>query len=134
MMIWHIAEPFRLTNAPGYETKPGDDYGAFLIPHAKTGVKLQCLAVSGAVSARDLGKEYAWDHVSVSLPNRCPNWIEMDFVRSIFWTDDETVMQLHVPVKEHRNLHPNCLHLWRPLLFPIPRPPNDTVADLPTNR
>jgi len=42
--------------------------------------------------------------------------------------DHETVMQLHVPVAEHRNLHPNCLHLWRPLNERIPQPPPDMVA------
>jgi hypothetical protein len=32
-------------------------------------------------------------------------------------------MELHVPIAEHINLHPNCLHLWRPQDVEIPRPP-----------
>jgi hypothetical protein len=64
----------------------------------------------------------------VSLANRCPNWPEMSFIKGIFWDWRETVMQLHVPVEDHRNLHPYCLHLWRPLRAEIPRPPNDAVA------
>lgn len=53
----------------------------------------------------------AWDHVSVSRRNRCPNWPEMDHVRKLFFEACETVMQLHVPSEENINNHPNCLHL-----------------------
>jgi len=38
-----------------------------------------------------------WDHVSVSLRHRAPNWPEMEFVKRRFFNDGETVMQLHVP-------------------------------------
>lgn len=64
-----------------------------------------------------------WDHVSVSRPNRCPNWPEMEHVKRMFFKDDETAMQLHVPSADHISLHPNCLHLWRPHHVEIPRPP-----------
>ena len=66
-----------------------------------------------------------WDHVSVSLKDRCPTWQEMDFIFRMFFTKEETAMQLHLPVKEHIDYHPYCLHLWRPLhRVPIPKPPN----------
>ena len=64
-----------------------------------------------------------WDHVSVSQTNRCPNWPEMDYIKYMFFKDDETVMQLSVPRADHVNCHPFCLHLWRPLEAEIPRPP-----------
>lgn len=64
-----------------------------------------------------------WDHVSVSLPGRCPNWPEMEYVKRLFFKDSEAAMQLHVPPDDHINCHPNCLHLWRPLKGEIPRPP-----------
>lgn len=64
-----------------------------------------------------------WEHVSVSLPHRCPTWEEMEEIRRMFFLDHETVMQLHVPVTDHINCHPYCLHLWRPLLQAIPKPP-----------
>jgi len=124
---WHFAEPYRV-QTPGYESAYGDACGAFVIPHASTSATLAVIAVSGEISRADLGDAWAWDHVSVSLKNRCPNWIEMSFIKSLFWDDDETVMQLHVPAAEHRNLHPYTLHLWMPLLVPIPRPPSDAVA------
>lgn len=65
----------------------------------------------------------AWEHVSVSLQARCPTWREMDFIKNIFWRDDETVIQFHVPKAEHVNYHPYCLHLWKPIGVEIPRPP-----------
>jgi hypothetical protein len=52
----------------------------------------------------------------------------MDFVRRLFFKDNETVMQLHVPVGEHISFHPYCLHLWRPHGVEIPRPPNELVG------
>lgn len=69
-----------------------------------------------------------WDHVSVSRSNRCPNWPEMDFIKQTFFKNDECVMQLHVPLSDHLNVHPHCLHLWRPQNIAIPRPPNSMVA------
>ena len=69
-----------------------------------------------------------WDHVSVSIRNRCPTWEEMEFVRGLFFRDDETVMQLSVPRSAHISLHPFCLHLWRPQDGEIPRPPDELVG------
>ena len=69
-----------------------------------------------------------WDHVSVSLPNRTPTYEEMDFVRQLFFRDDEAVMQLHVPLSDHVNFHRFCLHLWRPQSVEIPRPPAHLVG------
>jgi hypothetical protein len=69
-----------------------------------------------------------WDHVSVSLNYRCPTWEEMEYVRELFFADNETVMQLSVPRSDHLSYHPYCLHLWRPQTQEIPRPPDLMVA------
>lgn len=125
---WLTAEPYR-AQVPPMESPYGSDYGCFLIPHPPTGAKLRCIVSSGKVGLEEFGPDWAWDHVSVSLPNRCPNWPEMAFIKSVFWADDETVMQLHVPAAAHLSLHPYCLHLWwRPLRLEIPRPPGEMVA------
>lgn len=123
---WLLAEPHRI-QAPGYESRYGDNFGIFEIPFAQTGVRLRVLAQSGTNSREELGDDYAWDHVSVSLPKRIPNWLEMSLIKTVFWSDDEAVMQLHVPAAQHLNVHPNCLHLWRPLLAEIPLPPATMV-------
>jgi hypothetical protein len=71
-----------------------------------------------------------WDHVSISRPNRPPNWAEMSRIYRLFFGDDETAMQLHVPSTEHINCHPNTLHLWRPQNARIPRPPGWMVGPI----
>lgn len=63
-----------------------------------------------------------WDHVSVSASGRTPTWSEMEAIKRMFFKDDETAMQLHVPPSEHVNNHPHVLHLWRPARQAIPRP------------
>lgn len=72
--------------------------------------------------------EGGWDHVSVSIANRCPTWDEMELVKRAFFFEHETAMQLHVPPSEHINIHPYCLHLWRPQNVAIPRPPSAMVG------
>lgn len=93
-----------------------DDGGAFEIPF--NGHIFRVIASDG------LG----WEHISVSLNNRCPNWKEMCFIKDLFWEDNEVVMQLHVAKKDHINLHPYCLHLWRPLNAEIPLPSSFMVG------
>ena len=92
--------------------------GAFRIPSIRTGATLMVIASSSE----------GWDHVSVSLPNRCPNWIEMDFIKRTFFKEEENAMQLHVPPEDHISCHPYCLHLWRPHDAEIPRPPGWMVG------
>ncbi len=70
---------------------------------------------------------HGWDHVSVSLVNRTPNWKEMCFVKDLCFEEDEVVMQLHVAKKDHINLMPHCLHLWRPHNQEIPQPASAMV-------
>lgn len=125
---WLLAEPHRI-RPPGYESRYGDNFGAFRIPCALEGVRVQLivLAADGNVSRDHLGDAHAWDHVSVSTEKRTPTWGEMDFIRNIFWLPEETVMQLHVPAKQHVNIHQYTLHLWMPLLVPVPLPPIEAV-------
>jgi len=116
----HLLNAFRLRGAAvamwGWE---GDETcGAFMIRSPIDGGDLKVIASSGE----------GWDHVSVSRANRCPNWTEMEHVKRLFFKDEETAMQLHVPPAEHLSLHPYCLHLWRPLDCEIPKPPPIMVA------
>lgn len=54
-----------------------------------------------------------WDHVSVSTNGRCPNWDEMNYIKDLFFKDDETVIQFHPKKSEYVNTCEYCLHLWR---------------------
>lgn len=73
-----------------------------------TGASLRIIA-SDASEPESLG----WEHVSVSLHNRCPNWIEMCWVKEMFWEAEETVVQFHPPESQYISNHNYCLHLWR---------------------
>jgi len=75
--------------------------GNFIIPYQS--FQLTVIASDG----------YGWDHVSVSLRNRCPNWHEMSYIKDLFFDDEETVVQFHPKKSEYVDNHPNCLHLWK---------------------
>lgn len=105
-------ERHRITSGPMASPASYGPNGAFQIP-GPDGRALLCVIASDGDG---------WEHVSVSLRARCPTWEEMDFVKRIFWRDDETVMQLHVPRDRHVNYHEHCLHLWRPTGAEIPLP------------
>jgi hypothetical protein len=96
----------------------GDDRGgAFLVPSPGT-TGLSVIASNG----------YGWDHVSVSLKNRCPNWGEMNKIARLFFGEDECPYQLHPPEKDYVNNHPYTLHLWRCHDREVPRPPSVMVG------
>lgn len=119
---WLDVREFRAT-APGVPCAGDNDpFGLFLIPHPKTGVTLRAIACGAFPETR------GWEHVSVSLPNRCPNWIEMCHVKDLFWLPEECVVQFHPPRSVYRNLHPFCLHLWRHETYQFPLPEGDLVA------
>jgi hypothetical protein len=104
---------------PDY-VEPDQGNGAFQIPSPTGEAPLRVIASSGG----------GWDHVSVSTQGRCPTWQEMEFVRRMFFHDDEAVMQLHPPLADYVNDHPHCLHLWRPQRVPVPRPPRWMVGGM----
>ena len=107
-------EKYRFKDGP-YGSHLGERSGAFEVP-GPCGRVLRIIASEG-------NDEIHWEHVSVSLPNRCPNWEEMCFVKALFWDDEDTVMQLHPPRSQWVNNHNYCLHMWRPLYTLIPCPP-----------
>ena len=77
----------------------------------------------GTVLAVIVSDGGGWDHASVSLPDRCPDWDEMCEVRDLVFLPDEWTMQLHPPKAENISCHPYCLHIWRPQAAEIPTPP-----------
>jgi len=98
-----------------FESSPGCAYGMFMVPSGK-GRKLRVMAADAEITR--------WDHVSVSIdgqPTATPTWEEMCLVKSLFWDDEEEVMQIHPRKSEYVNHHKGCLHLWRPAGgFPTP--------------
>lgn len=106
-MTFHVPELKRVRNGQlGSDASFGNN-GAFIIG------RLRVIASDGE----------GWEHVSVSLSDRCPTWTEMCKIKSVFWDPEDAVMQLHPPVSTYVNNHPNTLHLWRPVDRAIPLPP-----------
>jgi len=101
-----------------WATDAGDLEGVFLI---------------GVLKIISSGPQGGWEHVSVSTYDRTPTWEEMHFIKDLFWSPEECVMQLHPPESEYVNFHPYCLHLWRPTDREIPMPPS-TMVGLKSNR
>lgn len=56
--------------------------------------------------------------MSVSPGNKkrrgCPTWDEMCAIKELFFEPEEVVVQYHPAESQHVNIHPFCLHLWRP--------------------
>lgn len=116
-------EQYRVTEGQLASHRTDGANGAFIVPYKGVTLRVIC---SDAKDWDLPGKP--WEHVSVSVHSRCPTWEEMDYVKRIFWRDDETVIQLHVPRDQHISYHDTCLHLWKPIGVDIPLPPSITVA------
>lgn len=109
-------EKYRIKSGPFASTEAEGNNGCFIIPFES--YEFTVIASDGM----------DWEHVSVSLNNRTPNWREMCFIKELFWEEDKCVIQYHPPKSEYVNNHKNCLHLWRPLKENIPMPPSILVG------
>lgn len=110
--------------------RPYSEYERYAIVHPVLGPPIPSQGGAFRVGRMFVIASWAegWDHVSVSRPDRCPTWDEMEGIKRIFFRPEETAMQLHVPESQHINMHPYCLHLWRPHFLPIPMPPAEFVG------
>lgn len=117
-MSFHAPNQYRLRRGSMGTSECDGNNGAFFIPSRPGKPPLKVVASDG------LG----WDHVSVSLPDRCPTWEEMCKVKALFWDAEDAVMELHPPRADWVNNHQFCLHLWRPQDCAIPLPPSIMVG------
>lgn len=69
-----------------------------------------------------------WEHLSVSTPSHCPSWETMCKMKDIFWNEDECCIEYHPAKKDYVNMHPYCLHIWKPMKQEIPTPPTIFVG------
>jgi hypothetical protein len=110
-----------------YATAPGDSCGAFHL-RAPTGGRLRLLVSDGSDWAACGFDGVPFEHVSVSLEDRCPTWEEMCWVKALFWEPEEVVIQYHPKESQYVNHHKFCLHLWRPVGVELPCPPRGCLA------
>ena len=104
-----------------FATKKGEKMGAFIIP-SPTQPSLFLRVICSPLGEMD------WDHVSVSLEKRCPNWPEMNKIKELFFGEDVTVLQFHPKKSEYVNCHPYCLHLWKKIDIDHELPPSLLVG------
>lgn len=117
-MTFHVPNQYRVrVGQYGSDDSYGNN-GAFFVPCRPGKPRFTVIA----------SDQLGWDHVSVSLPDRCPVWAEMCKIKELFWDDEDAVMQLHPPKSDWVNNHDTCLHLWRPQVIAIPLPPSIMVG------
>lgn len=112
-MTFHVPSTYRVKTGRMASSEAHGNNGAFVIANPKAAHPFNVIASEG------LG----WEHVSVSMPDRCPTWAEMCYIKNLFWDPGDAVMQLHPPADDYVNNHEFCLHLWRPMGQQIPLPP-----------
>lgn len=110
-MSFHVPESLR---DPKYSEISDGNNGVFMLTSIMDGKSMMVVASDGE----------SWEHVSVSRRNRCPTWEEMCQVKSLFWDEEDCVVQFHPPKDQYVNNHPYCLHLWKPNKTQIPLPPS----------
>jgi hypothetical protein len=120
--MFKVPNSHRLTKSKHPHLGSDNSYGNngfFVVPHHRIADYFyNCMASDGE----------GWEHVSITLSStkrsveRCPTWEEMCHIKSLFWSDDDIVLQLHPAKADYVNNHPYCLHLWRPVNKTIPVP------------
>lgn len=123
---WSDIECYRWQDSPLAPSPAGATYGAFRIKRHKQIIN---------IIASD-GQETGWEHVSVSVHegahrtiiDAMPGWRLMCEIKSMFWEDDECVVQFHPTASEYVNNHNTCLHLFKMVGGEFPQPPSVLVG------
>lgn len=98
--------------------------GVFFVPTKGSRRGLKVIVSTGKAPGSQ-----GWDHVSVSLPNRCPDWGEMCMIKDLFFHPDEVCFQLHPAKSDNVSNHNYCLHIWRNINQDPPLPPAGMVGN-----
>lgn len=120
--MFKVPEQYRITNGPMASPANAGNFGGFIVP--QNDIQFIVIASDGR----------GWEHVSVHAhltklnSKRTPIWGEMCFIKSLFWDEEDTVIQYHPPKSQYVNCHPFVLHLWRPIGISIPLPPSILVG------
>jgi hypothetical protein len=116
----HLSERLELGRVVNYFGPDEGQNGRFVL-QGPCGCKLHIISVDG--------KETGWEQVSVSTERRrSPNWLEMCFVKDLFWDEEECVVQFHPPLSQYVKNNRYCLHLWKPRHAAIPQPPSALIG------
>lgn len=72
--------------------------------------------------------QLGWEHLSVSMLSKTPNWEQMCMMKDIFWGKDEACVEYHPKEEDYVNNHKHCLHIWKPTESELPIPPSFLVG------
>lgn len=115
-MSFHVPEKFRIRSGSfGTDSSIGNNG---LFEWGTLRGRIRVIASDGA----------GWEHASVSFEKRTPSWEEMCTVKSLFWDEEDCVVQFHPAKSEYVNFAKHCLHLWRPTGAVLPTPPSWMVG------
>jgi hypothetical protein len=109
-------EKLRIRKGPMASDSSFGNNGAFQIPYASGMLYVIISDCAG------------WDHVSVSLSNRCPTWDEMHWIKNLFFNSEETVVQFHPKESQYVNRCKHCLHLWKKHGTDYELPPREMIG------
>ena len=115
--MFKVPELYRMFNGPLGSTPDYGNNGAF---HVRLPSRLFVMCIAS--------DKLGWEHVSVSLSNRCPWWDEMSYIKDLFWEKSDTVVQFHPSEDNYVNNHRYTLHLWRSTEKPQEMPPSILVG------
>lgn len=120
--MMHAPEKYRVKTGRLASDASDGNNGAFFIPTRPNNppLKVICSDSTEPGLPAHLG---GWEHVSVSLPHRCPIWEEMCLVKDLFWDSEDCVVQFHPPHDQYVSNHPFCLHMWRRIGIEYETPP-----------
>ena len=128
-MSFHVPKQYRIRKGAFGSDDSIGNAGAFFVPNRAAAPCGYSTRDVGAVPLKVIASDgEGWEHVSVSLPTRCPTWAEMCFIKGLFWDAEDCVVQFHPPEVEYVNNHSFCLHLWRPTGSQIDMPPGWMVG------
>lgn len=123
-MVFQVPNQFRKRTGILSSNDSYGNMGAFEVPYTTISGKrvlLVCISSDGL----------NWEHVSVCKIHRkkrfIPSWNEMCFVKNLFWSTEDCVMQLHPPESDYVDNNPYVLHLWKPKNTIIPMPLKEMV-------
>jgi hypothetical protein len=126
--------PYRITeeNDQGVKNCPKDlasddsfkGAGAFLITRKVNGYSRKLFVIADDARFSETGWEHVSAHIYKGIDRQpeTPTWDDMHYLKRVFWSDDEMVVQIHPAQKDYVNFHEHTLHLWRCVdkEFPMP--------------
>lgn len=124
--MFKVPEKYRVKDHPTLSSDESyGNNGCFEIPDPKGGTTSLWVLCSD---------QQGWEHVSVSGRYKSlqstflPTWDDMCLIKSLFWDDEDCVVQYHPPKSEYVNCHPHVLHLWKQVGKEYPMPPSIMVG------